>query len=134
MMRWPVARMLGWTGLPALRLRAVSMLPSALVSGAPASVLLLFVRDKVLSEGEAELIVSDNDSIPYRLSPIMLADGVRSRSSCVSIELLDTLRPRCVCFSTSLSLRRKKVAGAWPALTTEGGLALLFLPFTVRVS
>ena len=114
MIRWPVANILGWIGLPALRLRPATTLPSFT---APASALtsdrLLFVLDSELS---LEFIVSSRLCTPKALSPISLAIGVFCMlSSCDESRSRDVFLPRCVLRSISFSLRRKKVVGPeWP--------------------
>jgi len=133
-MRWPVAAILGCTGLPALRLRPATAPPSALAS-APASALLLFVRDRLESDAKAELMVSARLSTPKLLPSILSAGGVCIDPPCVLSELLDALRPRCTLRSISFSLRRKKVVGPeWPGLASDGGLTMGFLPLIVRAS
>jgi len=134
--RWPVAAILGCTGLPALRFRLMMGFASLGLS-APGSVVLLFVLDKLVSEDEnAELMVSSKLCTPNLLSSMSPGDGDLNDVSCdVLSDSLDAFLPRCELRSTSLSLRRKKVVGPeWPGLTDAGALTDGFLPLIVRAS
>lgn len=121
-MRCPVARILGWTGLPAFLLR-----PARTLKSAPASTLasdrLLLVRESESSVvKDVEAMVSSRLCTPKELS-----------SCIVGSESLDAFLPRCASLSMSLSLRRKKVVGAaCTGLAEIGGAVTDFFPFNVR--
>lgn len=132
-MRWPVAAILGCTGLPAFLLRPASTLPSAPTSTL-ASLMLLSVRERVLSEFVVELIVSSKLCTPKPLSLIIvLAIGVVCKLfSCADSESREVFLPLSALFSTSFSLRRKNVVGPeWPGLVSGGG-PVPFFALTVR--
>lgn len=72
-MRCPVARILGCTGFPALRLRILIRLGEFVE---PSSLSLLSVRDSVLSELKLSLSVSSRLCTPNELPPMVIREEV----------------------------------------------------------
>lgn len=124
-MRWAVATILGWTGLPAFR-----FLPAITPPSAPASILasdtLLVVLESVFSTGNAAPSASSRLCTPNELSLIGLGElpCAVSRSGPLIVPVGPVL-PRCTLFSISFSLRRKNVVGPeCPGFASGGGLTM----------
>ena len=133
MMRCPAAAILGCTGLPALRFRPVIGLPSE--PGATfSSVMLLFVRDRVLSDEYVELMASSKLCTPYELSlALLIIEALPALSSPSELAALDIFRPLSAPLVMSLSLLRKKVVGPeGPGFVIAGGCPPVFFAFRVR--